>query len=375
MRRENGAPPGTRTYKDRARKASSRGPHRSVFRALRASLDGQKITDSTYSEPKDPNGARRGGRGSRTRLSRVKSGRSRCWEKGSALRHSRHVRQLLSAISVAALASLACSSAAQAQSKLEARYAVSLAGIPLGSGTWVIDINGDQYTAVANGRTSGLVKLISDGSGSGGSRGTLQGANVLSTSYVSNTITDKKADEVRMVLRAGVVKEAIAIPPLEPSPERVPVTEAHRKGVVDPMSAAIMPVAGKGDVLAPEACKRKLAIFDGRQRADIDLVYKRMDQVKADKGYQGPVVVCTVLYRPIAGHRPERDAIKYLIAQRDMEMWLAPINGTRVLVPFRFSVPTPFGLGVLQANLFRRKPAAAAGAGRQRRRRCSAKTQ
>ena len=272
------------------------------------------------------------------------------------MRHSRHIRRVLSALGVAALAGAAFAGPVQAQSKLEARYSVSLAGIPLGSGTWMIDIAGDQYTAVANGRTSGLVKLISNGSGSGGSRGVLQGASVLSTSYVSNSVTDKKADEVRMVLRGGVVKEAIANPPLEPSPDRVPVTEAHRKGVVDPMSAAIMPVAGKGDLLSPEACKRKLAIFDGRQRADIDLVYKRMDQVKAGKGYEGPVVVCTVLYRPIAGHRPERDAIKYLIAQRDMEMWLAPISGTRVLVPFRFSVPTPFGLGVLQANYFVANP-------------------
>jgi hypothetical protein len=74
--------------------------------------------------------------------------------------------------------------------------------------------------------------------------------------------------------------------------------------------------------------------------------------VKADKGYRGPVVVCQALYRPIAGHRPERAAIKYLVEQRDMEMWLAPIAGTRVLVPFRFSVPTPFGMGVLQANYF-----------------------
>ena len=56
--------------------------------------------------------------------------------------------------------------AAQAQSKLEARYAVTLAGIPLGTGTWVIDVAPDQYTAVASGRTTGLVKLISDGSGS-----------------------------------------------------------------------------------------------------------------------------------------------------------------------------------------------------------------
>jgi hypothetical protein len=246
--------------------------------------------------------------------------------------------------------------AAQAQSKLEARYSVSLAGIPLGSGTWVVDVTGDQYTAVANGRTTGLVKLIADGSGSAGSRGTFQGASVASSGYMANSVSDKKTDEVRMVLRGGVVKEVLAEPPLEPSPDRVPVTDAHRKGVVDPMSAALIPVAGKGEVLAPEACKRKLAIFDGRNRVDIDLVYKRMDQVKADKGYQGPVVVCTVLYNPIAGHRPERDAIKYLIAQRDMEMWLAPIAGTRVLVPFRFSVPTPFGLGLLQASYFMAQP-------------------
>ena len=239
-----------------------------------------------------------------------------------------------------------------AQTKLEARYTAALAGIPLGSGTWVIDIATDQYTAVASGHTSGLVRLVSDGSGSSGSRGVIQGANVVASAYMQDTVTDKKTDQVRMALQNGAVKEVVAIPPLEPSPDRVPVTEAHRKGVVDPMSAMLMPVAGKGEVLTPDACKRRLAIFDGRQRADIELVYKRMDHVHADKGYTGPVVVCTALYRPIAGHRPERSAIKYLVAQRDMELWLAPVAGTRVLIPFRFSVPTPFGLGTLQATYF-----------------------
>jgi Protein of unknown function (DUF3108) len=273
----------------------------------------------------------------------------------STVRH-RHVRGFLSAVSGAALAGIALTGAAQAQGTLEARYSASLAGIPLGSGTGVVDITSERYTAVASGRTTGLVKLIADGSGSTGSRGALNGASLVPAGYVASTVTDKKADEVRMALSGGAVKEVVALPPLEKSPDRVPVTDAHRKGVVDPMSAALMPVAGKGDLVAPEACKRRIAIFDGRQRADIELVYKRMDQVKAGKGYEGPVVVCTVLYRPIAGHRPERDAIKYLIAQRDMELWLAPIAGTRVLVPFRFSVPTPFGLGVLQANSFVSNP-------------------
>jgi hypothetical protein len=268
----------------------------------------------------------------------------------------------LSVLFCASAAFLAVAAPASAQTKLEARYVASLAGIPLGSGSWVIDLAADQYTAVASGRTSGLVRLISDGHGSSGARGVISGASLIPTTYASSTISDRRSDDVRMTLRGGTVKDVAVEPPWPPSPDRVPVTEAHRKGVSDPLSAAIMPVAGNGDLLTPDACKRKLAVFDGRQRADIDLVFKRMDRVRADKGYQGPVVVCTVLYKPIAGHRPERPAIKYLEQTRDMEMWLAPIAGTRMLVPFRFSVPTPFGLGVLQATYFVAQPTRAAGA-------------
>ena len=61
-------------------------------------------------------------------------------------------------------------------------------------------------------------------------------------------------------------------------------------------------------------------------------------------------MVCAVHFSPIAGHVPERAAIKYLVELRDMEMWLAPIAGTRVMVPYRVSVPTPIGIGVLEAT-------------------------
>ena len=68
-----------------------------------------------------------------------------------------------------------------------------------------------------------------------------------------------------------------------------------------------------------------------------------MDKVKADKGYAGPVVVCAVYFSPVAGYIPSRAAIKYIAKLRDMEVWLAPIAGTRVLVPFRAQGPTPIG--------------------------------
>jgi hypothetical protein len=40
----------------------------------------------------------------------------------------------------------------------------------------------------------------------------------------------------------------------------------------------------------------------------------------------------------------------------DIELWLAPIAGTRVMVPYRVSVPTPIGLGVMQATQFVSSP-------------------
>ena len=87
-------------------------------------------------------------------------------------------------------------------------------------------------------------------------------------------------------------------------------------------------------------------------RYDLRTTFKRIDQVKAEKGYQGPAVVCSVHFSPIAGFVPDRVAIRYLVSQHDIEAWLVPVAGTRVLVPFRVSVPTPLGLGVLQATHF-----------------------
>ena len=46
-------------------------------------------------------------------------------------------------------------------------------------------------------------------------------------------------------------------------------------------------------------------------------------------------------------------------------MWLAPIAGTRIVVPFRVSVPTPIGVGIMQATEFvtaSQPPRAAVGA-------------
>jgi hypothetical protein len=255
---------------------------------------------------------------------------------------------------VVLLATLADAGAglARAQGKLDATYVVTLSGIPIGYGSWTIDVEEDQFTASASGATSGLLRVFASGQGNSVARGTVSGGVPISSTYASSIVADKRSDEVRVLFSGGNLKDFLADPPTVPSPDRVPLTDAHRKNVSDPITASLIRVPGTGDTFVPDACQHTLPIFDGRMRYDLHLAFKRLDKVKAEKGYQGTVVVCSVYFSPLAGHVPERSAIKYLVAQRDMELWLAPLAGTRLMIPYRASIPTPIGLGVLQATQF-----------------------
>lgn len=239
-----------------------------------------------------------------------------------------------------------------AQARLEARYSATIAGVPIGNGSWTIDITDTQYTAVVNGTTSGLLRAFTGGQGNATARGTLNGGQLLSSIYVATIGGRKKIDSIRITIHNGNVKDFKVDPPLDNDPERVPLTEASQRGVFDPMTASLVRMPGQGNLLAPEACQRTLEIFDGRLRYDIQFAFKRMDKVKAGKGYAGPVVVCAAYFTPVAGFAPSRAAIKYLSKQREMEVWLAPIAGTRVLVPYRAQGPTPIGQAALEASEF-----------------------
>lgn len=253
-------------------------------------------------------------------------------------------------IALAALLGLA--DPAAAQGRLDAQYEATLAGIPVGKGAWNIDISDDQFTASASGGTSGLLKAFSGGSGTGAAQGRVVGGALVATSYSATTMTSKKAEAIRMVLANGNIKE-FAIDPEPPvDADRLPVTEAHRRGVYDPMTGSMLRVPGNGDPLTPEACRVSAGIFDGRMRYDLKLDFKRMETVKAEKGYHGPVVVCAVYFTPVAGYIPDRPVIKYLAAQRNIEIAFAPVAGTRILVPFWMKIPTPLGPAMLEATQF-----------------------
>jgi hypothetical protein len=247
---------------------------------------------------------------------------------------------------------LLASPTAFAQGRLDAHYEATLAGIPVGKGAWIIDIQDDQFSASASGGTAGLLKAFAGGTGTGASQGRVVGGALVATNYSATTVTAKKSEAIHMVLVNGNVREFGIDPEPPVDPDRIPVTEAHRRGVFDPMTGSMLRVSGTGDVLSPDACRTAAGIFDGRLRYDLKLDFKRMETVKAEKGYHGPAVVCAIYFTPVAGYIPDRPVIKYLAAQRNIEIAFVPIAGTRVLVPFRMTIPTPFGQAMLEATQF-----------------------
>jgi hypothetical protein len=256
------------------------------------------------------------------------------------------------ALVLAGLLAAAVPQASFAQARLEAVYEATLAGIPVGKGAWTIDIGEDQYSASAFGGTAGLLKAFSGGSGTGAAQGRVVNGALVATNYQASTTTSKKTEAIHITLSNGTVKE-FGIDPQPPiDPDRIPVTDAHRKNVYDPMTASLLRVPGTADPLGPDACHTGAAVFDGRMRYDLKLDFKRMEFVKADKGYRGVAVVCAVYFTPVAGYIPDRPVIKYLAAQRNIEISFAPIVGTRILVPFRMIVPTPLGTAMLEATQF-----------------------
>jgi hypothetical protein len=239
---------------------------------------------------------------------------------------------------------------AQAQT-LKVTYDLSLAGLPLGKADLVSSFKGKKYEMEGSAKLTGLAMILTGGKGEASASGTLAGAKLRSASFAVHSKTSDNQRSIRMDLKGGKVAEVEIDPPLEPKADRVPVKPADKRGVVDPMSALLMPALASKSLTDPDNCNRTIPVFDGASRMNVVLTYAETKKVEVP-GYSGPVLVCNARYVPVSGHRPERPATKFMQENRDMAVWLAPVEGPRVLFPLKVSVRTMIGVGEMQASLW-----------------------
>jgi hypothetical protein len=264
--------------------------------------------------------------------------------------HSRAAQRTIVVTCALALMTAALGDRAHAEGGLNASYTISFARIRVGEITATVSFGDNAYAISARGRAGGVMKVLVEGEGSFTTRGTIKDGHPVPTTFTSKIVSNAETSDVKMDLNEGSVKELAAAPP--PNRDLVPLTEANHQGIVDPLTAMLFSAAVAGEGLSQQACRHTLPIFDGRHRYDLKLAFKRMDKVTAEKGYAGPVVVCSMGYEPIAGHHASTPLVKYLSEGREMEITLAPVTGTRLLAPFRVSVVSMLANLVIEANRF-----------------------
>ena len=56
-------------------------------------------------------------------------------------------------------------------------------------------------------------------------------------------------------------------------------------------------------------------------------------------------MICRVKFIPIAGYQPDNPGIRLMPQTDEIEVWLIPVRGTYMYVPYRIVLPTPVGYG------------------------------
>jgi hypothetical protein len=254
------------------------------------------------------------------------------------------------ALAAASLATALAAAPAFADSaKVGGIYDISFGGLSFAQGKLSLVVDGSSYSAKVSMRPASLARIFSSEQVDAQAAGWLRGGAVLPTRYFMKASNSEKSSSVRMDLSAGTLKSVDVEPPTKPHKDVVPIQSKHWRGVLDPVSAVVMPVPSAGDAAGPAACKRTLPIFDGWTRFDVALSYEGTKTVET-KSYKGTVVVCSARWAPVAGHRRNKESVRYMQNNRELEAWLAPVPGTNLLVPFRVSVGTMRGTLVVEAS-------------------------
>jgi hypothetical protein len=277
---------------------------------------------------------------------------------GETLLRVRSMRAARHCLSLAAVAVLTCglggtfqderAQAANAASEIVAVYRVDIGNFNLGTFRLTTVFHGDSYQMRGEGRFSILEGLIYQWRGVTTSTGRVTDDGPQPSMYAfSYSLGGSKGERLRMEFRDGAVRQISIIPNSRPPGRTIPVTRDQLEGVVDPMSGAFLTAHSSNPNGDLKVCNQMLPVFDGKQRFDLVLKPKKAVMVEnsTPSAYSGPAVICRVKFIPIAGYQPDNPGIQLMSQSDEIEVWLIPLRGTHMYVPYRIVLPTLVGYG------------------------------
>jgi len=236
--------------------------------------------------------------------------------------------------------------------RVNAVYRISFNGLDLGQFVFRSSNQRSKYTLTGNAQISALLGVFQWKS-TIRSTGKVSRIGFKPDHYAFKFQSNKRKGAVNMRFGGNTVTQVLSKPAVKKSRRRVPVKQQHLKGVMDPMSAIMaLTNAHKGKINGVNPCRNKrLRLFDGKQRFDLTLSFKRIERLDAQSNRDLPNIayVCKIKYRPIAGHKLNNQT-KYMVSNDDIEVWLRPVPRAKMFVPYYVAIPTMFGTASLTSN-------------------------
>jgi hypothetical protein len=255
----------------------------------------------------------------------------------------RRVRALSVALGAMALAAgLPLRAEAQQQSapaispaKVQAAYKISLNGFELGDFNFKSNVSRTSYTLDTDVQISALLGVFK-WKGVTRSTGTLSAKAPKPEDFRFNYESSVRNGSISMGFGQDGLETLSVLPTTIEAADTVPLTRAHLKNVVDPLSAILVITHSS----AATPCGRKVAVFDGKQRFDIDLRFARKEAVAGIEGETA--IVCRVKYTPIAGYRPTEET-RELATSNGIEIAFRMVPSAKLMIPQSMTLPTAAG--------------------------------
>jgi uncharacterized protein DUF3108 len=219
--------------------------------------------------------------------------------------------------------------------EVDATYDVTINGFGIGTFNFNSNVANGQYTLDTNVELSALLGVFR-WKGNIRSSGTIAQSKPTPAGFRFDFESSSRHGSIQMGFNEAGVQNVAVLPGLVTAPDTVPLKEQHVKGVLDPLTA----ILALTHVPGVSPCAQRLPVFDGVQRFDLVLSYRR--HVPIAEGQQDMAIVCRVKYVPIAGYR-NNDETRDLANNVGIEITFRPVPSAKLMLPQAIVVPTVAG--------------------------------
>jgi len=226
-------------------------------------------------------------------------------------------------------------------------YRVHVGGVAVLDARAELALSGDRYSVQIDAATDGFLGRMFQWQTRSQSVGAVRPDGLVPTRHAQvSTFRGKPRNVTLDYDGRGGVRVEVTPPPQED--DREPVPESLRRGTQDVLSGVLTVLfAGQRG----EGCGRKVPVYDGRRRYDVQFTDQGMQEVGKSRYsvFAGAARQCRVSYTPIAGYNRASSSGSFW--QRNsgpeerppVDVWIAPVTPGGPPLPVRVETESGYG--------------------------------